>query len=117
MAVLSWILGLWRGSWCHLAGEESRLLYFNCVVAVCVLCFFLAQLWVGMQSVVVAFPYRTCFLISLMFCLTDGHSYKMAVWLFVKTTKNLHFVPNPPIQKLDENISFFLQKRSWYQLV
>ena len=36
-------------------GRESWLLYFNCVVAVCVLCFFLMVSRVGLWSVIVAF--------------------------------------------------------------
>ena len=32
------------------------LLYFKCVVAVCVLCFFLTITWVGLRSVIMAFP-------------------------------------------------------------
>ena len=34
------------------------LLYFNCVVAVCVMCIvlFFTVLWVGLQAVIVAFP-------------------------------------------------------------
>ena len=37
-------------------GRESWLIYFNCVVAVCVLCLYLAVPWVGPQSVIVTFP-------------------------------------------------------------
>ena len=33
--------------------------YFNCVVAVCVLCFFLTVPWIGLQFVIVAFPGHT----------------------------------------------------------
>ena len=33
--------------------------YFSSVVAVCVLCLFLAVLWVGLRSVVVVFPGHT----------------------------------------------------------
>ena len=30
--------------------------YFNCIVAVCVLCLFLAVPWIGLHTVVVTFP-------------------------------------------------------------
>ena len=30
--------------------------YFNCLVAVCVLCLFVVVPWIGMHTVVVAFP-------------------------------------------------------------
>ena len=39
--------------------RERCLLYFNCVVAVCVLCVFLMVPWVGLQSVIVVFPGHT----------------------------------------------------------
>ena len=37
-------------------------LWFCCLVAVSVLCLFLAMLWVGLKTVIVAFPGHTCFL-------------------------------------------------------
>ena len=49
-------------SQCFLGGDRIALL---CVVAVCVLCLFLTVLWVGLQSVIVAFPGHT----HLLFCL------------------------------------------------
>ena len=37
----------------------SWLFYFDCIVAVCVLCLFLVELWVGLKSVITAFPRYT----------------------------------------------------------
>ena len=45
-------------------GRESWLFYFNCVVAVCVLCLFHMVPLVGLQSVVVSFPGHTHLLFS-----------------------------------------------------
>ena len=35
------------------------MIYYNYDVAICVLCFFLMMLWVGLQSVIMAFPCHT----------------------------------------------------------
>ena len=32
------------------------MVYFNCVVAICVLCLFAKVTWVGLQSLIVTFP-------------------------------------------------------------
>ena len=39
--------------------RANWLIYFNCVVAVSVPCFFLTIPWVGLQSVIVIFPGHT----------------------------------------------------------
>ena len=57
-------LGVVLGSFLvHLAEEERAawMLYFNCVVAVCVLCLFLAMPWVAidMQSLIMAYAGHT----------------------------------------------------------
>ena len=44
--------------------RESWLLSFNCVVAVCVLGLFLTMPWVGLLSVIVAFPGHTHLLLE-----------------------------------------------------
>ena len=38
---------------------RALLFYLNCVVTVCILCLFLTVPWVGLQSVIVAFPGHT----------------------------------------------------------
>ena len=40
----------------HLASEVSWLIYFDCVVAISVLCPFFMVSWVGLESVIVTFP-------------------------------------------------------------
>ena len=44
----------------HHAVEEKA----GCVVAVCIMCLFLTVPWVGLQSVIVAFPGHTHLLLS-----------------------------------------------------
>ena len=39
--------------------KDTKLLWVNCVEAVCVLCLFLKMPWVGLQSEIVAFPDHT----------------------------------------------------------
>ena len=48
------------------------MLYFLCVVAVCVLCLFLGVLWVGLQSVIVAFPGRILLLLERTVVAANG---------------------------------------------
>ena len=44
------------------------LFYFNCAVAVSVLCLFLTVPWAGLQSVIVGFPGHTYLLTFLNLC-------------------------------------------------
>ena len=56
--ILYWFLVLLCGSWCPSSclGRDSWLLYFICVVAVRILFLFPSVPWVGLHSVIVAFP-------------------------------------------------------------
>ena len=49
-----------------LVNQQSRLLYLNCVVTLCVLCLLLTVQMVGLQSVSVAFPVHTYLLFGLI---------------------------------------------------
>ena len=42
------------------------LLYFNCVLTICIQCLFLTMQWVGLQSVIVAFSCHTQMLLAII---------------------------------------------------
>ena len=53
--------------------QSDRAVFFNCVVAVYVLCLFLTVPWVGLQSVIVACPVLTYY-----FLCNKNTRFKMA---------------------------------------
>ena len=86
----------WNSSLALVRGRE--LLALLCVVAVCVLCLFLVVPWVGLQSVIVAFPVHTHFLVK---------------WFSENKTDQayLHFAQS--LQSITRLILLFL--RTWYK--
>ena len=62
VGMVSWVLVLWCSSWCpfyfsnNLAEEDRAGWFILTVIWLSVLCLYLAMLWVGLQSRIVAFP-------------------------------------------------------------
>ena len=64
--------------------ELVALLYFNCVVAACILCLFLMVPWVGLQYEILTFPGHTHYYLSKDVLISVSKSLQsnqlLAVW-------------------------------------
>ena len=57
--------------------ENIHPCYFNCAVAVCILCHFLTLPWVGLQSVIVVFPGHT------HFTLLNNSAHNLTIFVYL----------------------------------
>ena len=73
----------------HLA-EKERADYFICVVAVCVLCFFFAESWTGLQSVIVTFPGHTklFWFVSFFIVFTEKDGFRSCINIYSRIIQN-----------------------------
>ena len=64
--------------------------FFFCHVAVIVLCLFLTVSWVGLWSVIVAFPKHTHLLLDFLMCFCDRRNVDHSVVAICDKTRNVY---------------------------